>query len=138
MRLEDQVVSLELAKRLKELGVKQESYFGWSEYEEFDTPSRKQIRGNWVLVHRFGSMSIDSCAAFTVAELGEMLPQLLPMEKHKHHWGRLTLWRVQDNWQLAYNLESKQCHEIDALDKSMANTFAKMLIDLIEKGIVKP
>jgi hypothetical protein len=27
--LEDQVCSLELAKRLQELGVRQDSYFGW-------------------------------------------------------------------------------------------------------------
>lgn len=29
MNLEQQVVSLELAKKLKELGVKQKSMFGW-------------------------------------------------------------------------------------------------------------
>ena len=34
MKLEDQVVSLDLAKRLKELGVRQESFWAW--YEAFD------------------------------------------------------------------------------------------------------
>ena len=33
MKLEDQVVSLELAKKLKELGVKQESLFYWGYYQ---------------------------------------------------------------------------------------------------------
>src|SRR5258706_5692321 len=64
MKLEDQIVSLELAKRLKEFGVKQESLFYWfinqlvymcdlSKWEK----SKKYI-----------------FSAFTVAELGEMLP----------------------------------------------------------------
>lgn len=63
MKLEDQVVSLDLAKKLKELGVKQESYFYWigesiwnptdqSDYETRNTPPKSE----WV-------------PAFTVSEL---------------------------------------------------------------------
>lgn len=66
--IEKQVVSKELSERLKALGVVQESYFHWvgdslwdstmgSDYETPSTP----LRDDWV-------------SAFTVAELGEMLP----------------------------------------------------------------
>lgn len=59
MNLEDQVVSLEYAKKLKYLGVKQESLFYWN------------IGRLWY--------NLDSCgkikfSAFTSAELGDILP----------------------------------------------------------------
>lgn len=61
MKLEDQVTSLELAKRLKELGVKAQCEFWWN-------PNN----GGWLI----GAMDegMESYPAFTVAELGEMLP----------------------------------------------------------------
>lgn len=61
MKLEDQVCSLDLAKRLKELGVKQESLHFWQ----------------WVEAHQdyeIDNGSYDNkISAFTVAEMGEML-----------------------------------------------------------------
>lgn len=69
MKLEDQVVSLELAKRLKELCVKQESIFWWGgidrmsiwcDHVKNDLPEQEN-RFTWI-------------PAYTVAELGEMLP----------------------------------------------------------------
>jgi hypothetical protein len=64
--LEKQVVSLELAKRLKELGVAQDSAFRWA----------LDAGNQWVLVSsRIGKVDPDQrLSAFTVAELGEMLP----------------------------------------------------------------
>ncbi len=78
MTLEQQVCSLELAKRLKELGVKQESLFYWSEQ------LRKVISREQFLSYEpydFEKLQDDSFreavdrtySAFTVAELGEML-----------------------------------------------------------------
>lgn len=75
MKLEQQVCSLELAKRLKELGVKQDSEFYWYK----STNDKQEIR------HRKSENSFEHCienflnigiivSAFTVAELGEMLP----------------------------------------------------------------
>lgn len=74
MELEKQVCSLELAKRLKELGVKQESVWMWGLYayrdriqgDDFETRLILQSPSN---KHR----SEDWCAAFTVAELGGMM-----------------------------------------------------------------
>lgn len=70
MKLEQQVVSLELAKKLKELGVKQYSLFYWCgnpgiEYKLLsnDGGHRPETGGNDMF-----------CSAFTSSELGEMLP----------------------------------------------------------------
>ena len=61
MKPENQVCSLELSKKLKKLGVPQESVFYWRdgkiEYEPFIDSSLCKVY-----------------SAFTVAELGEMLP----------------------------------------------------------------
>jgi hypothetical protein len=59
--LEKQVVSLDLAKRLKELGVKQESVWYW-------------FRDRLILGRGEGGNMQTFTSAFTVAELGEMLP----------------------------------------------------------------
>ncbi len=61
MKLEKQVCSLELSKRLKELGFEQESYFKYME-----------ANGKYVLME--GYPISNFCSAYTVAELGEMLP----------------------------------------------------------------
>ncbi|RCV64272.1 hypothetical protein C5S53_09465 [Methanophagales archaeon] len=65
MKLEDQVASLELAKELKELGVKQDSIFYWW---------RSQDMG-WLLLYNPATIyRTEAYSAFTVGELGEMLP----------------------------------------------------------------
>ena len=63
LKLEDQLTSFELSKKLKELGVKQNSLFCWTSDIDLEyLPT--DIRNN------------NSCiAAFSVAEHGEMLPK---------------------------------------------------------------
>jgi hypothetical protein len=82
MKLENQVVSLELAKKLKELGVKQESYFWWyPEHQQLlsdntlSTVPTMLVDRNY---RRGTSPNGDFVSAFTVAELGEMLPPHFP------------------------------------------------------------
>ena len=68
MNIEDQVCSPELSHILKNFEVKQESYFVW-------------VRN--ILIPRLSAMELDQhaffqclfSAAFTSAELGEMLPE---------------------------------------------------------------
>lgn len=67
MRLEDQVVSLDTAKRLKELGVAHRSLFHW---ERLQNGKHYLQRDEYV-----GSFCEETYAAFTVAELGELLPE---------------------------------------------------------------
>ena len=70
MKIEDQVCSLELSKKLKELGVKQDSIFYWINGVITDiNVSPEQTRNLWYPAHSYTLYS-----AFTVAELGEMLP----------------------------------------------------------------
>lgn len=73
MKLEQQVCSLDLAKRLKELGVKQSSYFWWRVPNE----KHREENAGVLLIDKTGVINdsnwFDYFSAFTVAELGEML-----------------------------------------------------------------
>lgn len=79
MKLENQVTSLELSQLLKKLGVKQESYVSWCQvtkdiYEkshEWELRRKTDLR----LIEMFEEEGrAEIVSAFTVAELGEMLP----------------------------------------------------------------
>lgn len=80
MKLEDQVVNLELSKKLKELGVKQESLWYWvrthdcygdgkDDYELCMTFQKEA----WVE----SDMGKEFYSTFTCAELGEMIPHFM-------------------------------------------------------------
>ena len=71
MKLEKQVCSLELAKKLKELGVKQESVWYWT--QTFN-PKRKPHPYQFEIQGCGRADTHHKYSAFTVAELGEMLP----------------------------------------------------------------
>ena len=129
MKLGDQVVSLELAKRLKELGVKQESHFVWYTNGDnahlLDCPDGQR------------PMEAKTYSAFTVAELGEMLPPRLEIDGVMY-WLDLAkngpepkigrIWdvgyaRPGEEWQIVFEADT----EVDAR--------AKMLIYLLENKL---
>lgn len=120
MKLEDQVCSLELAKKLKELGVKQDSYYCWNLYIPSGVSKLESYPAT--NVHYWQTFS-----AFTVAELGEILPPFVTTEKY------LCKGKPRFN---AHEEETIECHSWH--DDKEANARAKMLIHLIEQGIVKP
>lgn len=126
MNLEDQVVSLELAKRLKDLGVKQESVLWYDKEGDIFMPVFPENR------HRRFS-------AFTIAELGEMLPhQLVVRDEEDRDWFDLELTKNNaQEWNLRYASNGSSPYPW-MQDKSEADARAKMLIYLIEKGLVKP
>ena len=124
MKLENQVCSLELSKQLKSLGVKQDSLFFWiREKLKLVTdinypPSGKELFYNEGFVN-----DMTVCySAFTVAELGEMLPIYC------------TIQRTATSWLGSYT-DEMNCHI--KKDDTEANARAKMLIYLIKQGLVK-
>ena len=120
MKLEQQVTSLELSKRLKELGVKQESYFFYStndmqkrdEYYELSTVES---------MHEFYYPLEYS--AFTVAELGEMLRE-----------GLIT-FAGSKRWIAQYKTSTVSA--LQQMENTEADARAKMLIYLIENNLLK-
>lgn len=71
MKLEDQVTSLELSKKLKEIGVKQESLFYWVDNEKWSDECQLEYIPELEFPRDENSIS-----AFTVAELGELFPSI--------------------------------------------------------------
>jgi len=134
MKLEAQICSLELAKIIYELGVKRDSLFYWckNKYEkEFC------VIGN-------GRICVDGCSfcfalykeaedevysAYTVAELGEMLPDNIfscPSIDRKDH--------IHDRMYYCKDVFNK-IEPINA--NTEANARAKMLIYLIENKLLE-
>lgn len=120
MKLEDQVVSLELAKKLRELGVRQESEFYWEELPIGTKlfPSDDDVR-MW-----------PWCAAFTVAELGEMLPEGYFSRRIGYDWYNDAKEEDQSGWISKPDL-------IYEKSDTEAGCRAKMLCYLIEQKIVE-
>ena len=111
MPLEKQVVSLELAKRLKELGVKQESLFWWVEI-----PADKQL---YIQPEYTAKLFSPRYSAFTVAELGEMLPRGTISHKLGKEW---------------YFLNREKTRDVIA--DTEADCRSKMLIYLVENKLL--
>lgn len=121
MELEKQVCSLELAKRLKELGIKQESLWIWTLNERNDgQPARWRLELKSEADRVCGIKYIrERACAFTVAELGEMLPIGLPLPFRRDD--HIYLWT-----------SARGRHP----EITEANARAAMLLDLIERGII--
>jgi hypothetical protein len=121
VKLEDQVCSLELAKRLKELGVKQfGTIFAWAPISNRGTSDDWDWQDG-VVPNTFQA-DIEFVAAFTVAELGEMLPEMCHSGRDGIGW----LCFQPGNPEPYFN------------GKTEADARAKMLIHLIENKLVKP
>lgn len=130
MGLKDQVCSLESAKRLKELGVIGSHVFVWR-YEEEESE---------FILNDSTSGDEEWYPAFTVTELGEMLPT------HIDHSGTcfiLTInrWDNDNKWQISYvggeYNDDSAFNEFIADDLCEAEARAKMIIHLIEEGKMK-
>jgi hypothetical protein len=115
MKIEDQVCSLELAQKLKELGVKQSSLFSFIYYKGMTFTGYELKQTAWKLEDQ------EYVSAFTVAELGEMLPENIITFKFKEMYECCFL---------------NSPHRTNFTFKTEANARAKMLIYLLENGFI--
>ena len=126
MKFSNQVTNKDLSQKIKELGVKQDSLWWWNEMLKECACSdgcgiHKDISANneleWIL-----SLRPQECgySAFTVAELGEMLPDLHKTIKTGKRW-------------TAYCLRLSKEFQAD----TEANARAKMLVYLLENKLME-
>lgn len=128
MKIENQVCSLEQAKKLKEIGINQRfaNYF----WDESDKQLYRCIDGS--------ASDICCFAAFTSAELGELLPDLL--ETHLQY--ELVCIKEDDCWLCRYvrNNDLTDCHpkQIGVGSDTEAKARAAILISIIENELITP
>ena len=124
MELTNQVCSLELSQRLKELGVKQGSLF-----------YRFQGEGHQYIFCKYYEQYSphvdldinDGYSAFTVSELGKMIPKYLNFNIEFDNSGK---------WMIHFCV-NKDDHAISFNDENLASLIAKTLIYLLENGYIK-
>jgi len=124
MKIEQQVVSLELAKKLKELGVKHDALFSWYVFHATGEATLVKNGGN-----NQGSDTGKSIMyhAFTVAELGEMLP--IRYGSHSRGMRKGKDWICAD-----YSVH--RVYEESGKSDTEADARAKMLIYLLENKLI--
>lgn len=126
-----QVVSLELAKKLKELGVRQEGICNWLvvDGEKYDLWDSFIPSGTLKEFWKVGRKT-EVISAFTVAELGEMLKQ--------KSMTRYFTMQNGDNWCAWEKLSEGYWHHLEDTtgSETEADARAKMLIHLIENKII--
>ncbi|MFW9821361.1 MAG: hypothetical protein ACFFE4_00405 [Candidatus Thorarchaeota archaeon] len=158
MDINKQVCSFELAKKLKDLGIEQDSLWYISENENYII-SQEQYYEFEERIESIGKCedfySEKFYSAFTVAELGEMLPQVIKNKKNNDYWesAYLIQKKKDETWEIYYHPYSHPCSvyfrsllrikikpelQYDHIIRSFteANARAKMLISLIEDNII--
>ena len=146
MTLEKQVCSLELAKKLKELGVEQESVFWYVDVDGYDS---ELVIEEYLIPKKgffFNKKEKGGISAFTGAELGEMLPKQI--EYKVSDYGDRAGYRsldlkcgkaiINDGWYVLYSdpHTSNLVPVYGTYETTEADARAKMLVYLIENKLI--
>lgn len=125
MKIENQVCALEQAKRLKELGVSQDSYFHYGDHLE-------GIAETWM--HEGNEDTFYS--AYTVAELGVMLPATIEGYQLRQWTIPYTIGLGNISYGMQYRLVPNKIIEVipqqPVYGQTEAEARAKLLIAIIE------
>lgn len=135
MPLEKQVANQSLSALLKSLGVKQESEFCW--YPSTYSEDKKEIT-KWVLIRTEGHPFFS---AFTVAELGAMLPYSVNLKSERgdgyFQTNPLSSGKGSFEWTVSYWGINENAPYVTKRAATEADARAKMLVYLLEKGIIE-
>ena len=127
MKLKNQLVSKKLSIELDELGFKTESLY-WHKI-----PNKKCRNGSIASIVEYPEESkwFDYYRAYTVSEIGEMLPLKIDDED-------LTIWREKgfESWDVAYSTLARK-EEVWEQSKNLVDAMAKMAIYLLENNLIK-
>lgn len=116
MKLEEQVTSLELSKKLLTLGVKQNSLFYWAKFnDDFNIIQRMKIDGCTVIL-----ATDEKYSAYTASELLELLPN-----------NHANFYKTEMGYIFSISGEP------NTIDNNFANCCAKMLVYLIENQLIE-
>lgn len=133
MNIESQVTSLELSKKLKDLGVKQDSLFYWYKNpikiidDTFFIEYEESINVN---IYRDYPDPIKLYSAYSASELLELLPDKIKIENINYYF---DIKKTHFNYIASYNDLTTLI--IDESDKNVCNALAKILIRLIENNL---
>jgi len=133
MKLEDQVTSLELSKRLKELGVLQDSLWCW--YASKSPARDKHFLERDNVPSRLNEHKVS---AFTVAELSIEMPEYsFTLYWEDKRWrcacdGSLLKYRLGIENSKGYNNEL-----LNFYCSNPANALAMLKVNLVKRGILK-
>lgn len=120
MNIESQVCSLELAKRLKGIGINDQSFFHWVEYKD---------KVKLELTEVISDYCIECFNAYTVAELGEML---------KEQWFSSNFIVALSKWRTDFvDPETARSRKPTLYADTEADCRAKALIWCIENGLAE-
>lgn len=147
---EDQVVSLELARKLKLLNVKQDSIFWWVKYAE-NTHPIVDDKNRMSLVYASTGFEVilehkprAIYSAFTATEILNRLPARVKINtaftiKDWEEW-ELYITHFNNKWSVAYVCDIGRIEHAPIVqeesDESLSNASAKMLIYLLENKLI--
>jgi len=160
MNLSDIVTSLDLSKKLKELGVKQESLVYWLNIE--DIIHMKVKDNGWEIEEDENGKAIidkidyrielgnplaynilkeNTWSAFTASELLEILPKIIE-SGDKYHPYQLTIkWELHYSGDMMWHIKYEKYNdgELDYIIycENVSNVLAKMIIYLIENKLME-
>lgn len=145
MNLSQIVISLDNAKKLKELGVKMDSYAYWSHSDNRDDNGNYVGAGNgvsdWMLVDDLDVAELEprDFPAYNASELMELLPGEIKEDRYHHY---LSVHKYKDIYLVQYEHyyynEPINSLDIQKNDNSLHDALALLLIHLIENNYVDP
>lgn len=135
MDVESEVCSLELSKKLEELGVDHDALFY---YLNIDGEGKYYVYYNEDMPEDYEYEGVP-ISAFTSAELGKLLPFLIEWQNHTCYLGSMfgyTKFGYTANVHYHYH-DGEDIIAFDFADENEANARAQMLIYLIENKLME-